>query len=881
VEGSVRLTTGACDSTPSFAVRLDLGQTSWLDTALVDVAGCGHTIEIDKLVIAFESLRLAAEGGRENGEWDLRTRLVLADSLVLRRFLSGPELPSVRAQATVHLQGTAAAPRIAGELGARLRTADLDIPDVTAAVELDGGRLTARVRLPQGAHGYGLVVDSVAVDHAGNAGEPLSGRTTLAAIGPDLSARLALEWERNGGLTVRGDTLYLAMLERDLRSKRPFLLDLGPEGEVRIERVALEGTAGRVTADGYVAPDSADFSADLVLHAPRKPRFLEFADRLWPDSVRVAARVDDPTTFRLNAVVEGIEISGQTPVRVTLDAYSNPDSTSARAAVESADRRLFQITGYLPSYRLGDKLGEGPVGLDARFDRFPLPADYRSLTADKPDILGWLDGRMALRGTAKDPSAIAELRCEFAPDVTGIELAKYRLQIEGELTGSAADTALVRLRRDWFPAGAPASGTTPGVAAALSMTKSGSPVLTGRLIYPVTVSLAPVSVATAPEAEMEFGFQTRSVALTDLDPLLPPDLDLEGTCTMELAAEGKVKNPALRGSLQTQDVQIVSAGGAQISPEINLNFGGTAARPSVEGNVLIRSGYIRIPEKKRQLYATSGRSILWEAADSARVTAGSLGRFAGTARGDSLEATRFGSELDLDVTVQIPGSFRIIGSRMTLELSGDLHVVQRGSRPVVTGQLTPEGGHLLFAGRTFQLQRGSVNFYGGDELNPSFDLTLVTEVADYRIEIRLTGTLKEPEITLSSDPQLAESDIMSLLMFGKQMGELDTSQTGLVQQRTAEILMVYGAVKLQEQMSKQMGVDILTVQQSKRNPDESALVVGKYLNNRTLIRYEQNLENSGAFLINLEYILTKRLKLETFVDQASTTGVEINWSKDY
>ena len=166
-------------------------------------------------------------------------------------------------------------------------------------------------------------------------------------------------------------------------------------------------------------------------------------------------------------------------------------------------------------------------------------------------------------------------------------------------------------------------------------------------------------------------------------------------------------------------------------------------------------------------------------------------------------------------------------------------------------------------------------------MNPSFDLLLQADVSDVRVDIKLTGTADEPIIELTSDPQMSESDIMSLLLFGTRMGDLDTSQSGFLQQRTAEMLLVFGTTKLQSQMSQQLGVDIVTVQQSTRQPDQSALVVGKYLNSRTLLKYEQNLENASTYLINLEYYLTKRIKLETYIDQSSETGAEINWSKDY
>jgi translocation and assembly module TamB len=237
--------------------------------------------------------------------------------------------------------------------------------------------------------------------------------------------------------------------------------------------------------------------------------------------------------------------------------------------------------------------------------------------------------------------------------------------------------------------------------------------------------------------------------------------------------------------------------------------------------------------------------------------------------------------MDIDVTISIPNSFRIESERLNFELEGDLRIKQQGDRPVITGELKPTKGRLSFMGRHFEIQRGSVFFYGEDEMNPSFDLNLSARVTDVDIFIKLTGTALEPEIELTSNPSKSESDIMSLLLFGQTMKDLDGSQSNLLQQRTTEILLVFGASKLEGEMSKRLGVDMFTFQQSTRDPNETALTVGKYISNKTMLKYEQGLENTANFLINLEYQLTKRFKLETFIDQDQETGLEINWSKEY
>jgi hypothetical protein len=880
VEGRLELETGPCVDGQSYAASLDLGQTAWMDTALASVRGCGADVEIDTLLVSFDSLRLAAEGGKIDSRWDLGATLALADSALIARFLPEAGAPSVALDARARLTGPSDAPDVAADWSASFASKDLLIPRLRGTVHLLGDSLQAVVTTPQGVLGYGVSLDSVEVAHRGRVGGVLSGATSIRAAGPETSVLFDAHWEKDGGFSMRADTLYWAVVDEYLASRRPFEITMSPDGMLRVADLALGGSLGRVTADGYTSPDSADFSADVIFHPPRKPGFLQIADRLWPDSLSLNARIDGPSVYRVEGAIDGVALAEELPVEARYAAQSDTAGTRSRFILDSSQGRLLEVEARLPAYRIGGVPEDGPVFVDVRLDRLPVPASRRALLAEKPEALAHIDGRIAVRGMLSDPSAVASLQMIFT-GAGGVELSKYQLVIDATLNRAAAtDTALVRIRRERFRTPLGEQEATTGMEARLYITKGNTDVLTGEISYPISLSIVPVRFLVKGDEDVRVHFEGKNIALTDFDPLLPPDTDLEGTCSIELSASGPAKNAKLRGDVRTQHAQIVSAEGAEISPDIELELGGSWRRPSIGGTVRIRSGFIRVPERKAQLYPAEGESDLWEAADSA-------GAVRDTTKTPSVAEAGEGtgkfaeSGLDLDIRVVIPGSFRIVGSRMNVELSGDLQLVQKNDRPVLTGQLTPLGGQLLFMGRTFELRRGNVYFYGGDELNPSFDLTLVSEVSGYRIEIKLTGTMKDPQIELTSDPQLAEGDIMSLLVFGKPMTELNSSQSGWLQQRTAEMLMVYGAVKLQEEMSQQMGVDIITVQQSTRNPDETALVVGKYLNSRTLLKYEQNLQNTAAYLINLEYYLRWGIKIETFIDQASQTGVEINRSWDY
>jgi translocation and assembly module TamB len=236
---------------------------------------------------------------------------------------------------------------------------------------------------------------------------------------------------------------------------------------------------------------------------------------------------------------------------------------------------------------------------------------------------------------------------------------------------------------------------------------------------------------------------------------------------------------------------------------------------------------------------------------------------------------------EIDVSASIPSGLWIVGRNLEVELGGNLDVVQRGGLPVVTGRLQALQGRFVFLGRTLTMQRGEVVFYGGDEIDPSLDLQLATVVEDATIYITITGTVREPNLKLSSDPEMSEGDIMSSLLFGKAVGELDTGQAGLLENRASQIATTYAAGELQERLSRQLGVDLVSIRTADKEGGKSTVVLGKYLSPRVLLKYEQALNEASTFFVNLEYLLNRRFKVETLIGSNYQSGVELNWSVDY
>ncbi len=872
----------AADSGASLEGRVDLGRTEWIDSALVSIAGNSDSIVVDTMAFVFEGLMISAAGSIAGEMLNLDADVSLADSLLVQRLghLAGRHL-SMTLDARCTVTEKMSDPTVSIDMDGGMSTEGLVIPAFSGTTKRAGGITTATLSMPEGLYGKAVRFDSVNASYTDyvKAGHPAEASVRLEALGKDSEILLAFRLLNGDSMTVLADTFHTEIAGQTLTSKAPFTISTIAGGGIRVDGMHMEGSIGSIRAAGIASPDSADMEAHIEVSIPEKPDFIEIAERLWPYSVTIDARAEGPSKLSIDGLINGITIGDDTKTVISFGMTADTLALKASLKINGPDRTICSLDGTLPPLQSNGSLADGPLVIDVILDKVPVPGELKALVADKPSQIGTLSGRIAARGTLSDPEAVVLLDCSFKG---GKELEKYLLSIDGGYAREeVSDTTLRRLVHSRTAEGTrtAAEKRTTGLSAGLTLTKSGQSVFTGILEYPLEVSLIPFAINRPKTGEMLLEIVSGMLALTDLDPVLPPDIDLEGFVKIEFRAAGEVGNPRFDGSFRTKDMSLAVASDLHASPTVDLEFGGDLVRPSVKGDIIIEQALLRIPEMKESLYDVEGESILREAADSFRIaTDTTLAAALDTIVLDQPEALE---GVDIDVTITIPNSFRVESERLNLELEGTLRIRQKGDKPIITGELKPRKGRLAFMGRYFEIQHGSVFFYGEDEMNPSFDLTLTTQVSEYDVSITLTGTALEPEIELTSNPAKSESDIMSLLLFGQTMSDLDGSQSDLLQERTAEILMVFGSRKLEGEMSKRLGVDMFTFQQSTRDPNETALMVGKYLNSKTMLKYEQGLENTANFLINLEYRLTRRFSIETFIDQDSETGLELNWSNEY
>ncbi|MEW5739756.1 MAG: translocation/assembly module TamB domain-containing protein [Myxococcota bacterium] len=132
--------------------------------------------------------------------------------------------------------------------------------------------------------------------------------------------------------------------------------------------------------------------------------------------------------------------------------------------------------------------------------------------------------------------------------------------------------------------------------------------------------------------------------------------------------------------------------------------------------------------------------------------------------------------LRFDVDVSASGDVRLDNNLIRSKLLGKVRLTGTNVKPVLLGAIEAgEGAQAYFRNNTYRISRGLLQFNG---LWPTFDLSAQTTARDYVVNVKAFGRLDDPKLSLTSEPNLPEADILSLLTIGVTSRERLTSQSG-------------------------------------------------------------------------------------------------------
>lgn len=131
---------------------------------------------------------------------------------------------------------------------------------------------------------------------------------------------------------------------------------------------------------------------------------------------------------------------------------------------------------------------------------------------------------------------------------------------------------------------------------------------------------------------------------------------------------------------------------------------------------------------------------------------------------------------ELDLIVKMPRSVFVRGRGLDSEWWGVMRVTGTTASPRLLGQLQVMDGTFLFAEREFIIDEGTMEFTGIEGVNPLVAWSARSEMLDLTAILDVAGWSSGPTVTLTSEPQLPPDEILSRIMFEKNVSRLTSGE---------------------------------------------------------------------------------------------------------
>lgn len=237
--------------------------------------------------------------------------------------------------------------------------------------------------------------------------------------------------------------------------------------------------------------------------------------------------------------------------------------------------------------------------------------------------------------------------------------------------------------------------------------------------------------------------------------------------------------------------------------------------------------------------------------------------------------------LQTELSVRMPKNVWLVGPETALELRGSFLVAKKFDEPfVIGGSAEAVRGFVGFMGKKFDLERGKMTLTGASEFNPFLDVVARHDVSGYSVALHVEGEAKRPNFNFSSTPDLAEEDILSLLVFGKTRDRLSGSEKSALSSHAAEVAGNVISTFLEKRLGNTLGLDTLEVDVEDEFGSGSVRG-GRYVTQDLFISYQHQLGEEGRNTVGVEYSLSPRVKLKGTSNDDGQSSLDLLWRIDY
>jgi translocation and assembly module TamB len=247
-----------------------------------------------------------------------------------------------------------------------------------------------------------------------------------------------------------------------------------------------------------------------------------------------------------------------------------------------------------------------------------------------------------------------------------------------------------------------------------------------------------------------------------------------------------------------------------------------------------------------------------------------------------------GPALSADIRVSLGHDAKVLIGGLRAGLAGDLQVrMENGGPPSMDGTLRMVDGHYDIYGNSLTFERGAILFRGPPNA-ATLDVLAVRTIKNsnsfavdnrpIQAGVEVNGTLTHPQVSLYSDPSMAQSDILSYLVLGTPSTGLQ-SQNALLSAAAGQLFSAGSSALFGNHGNGGPGGFDFGVTSNGSNTLSGAMVtLGRYITPDLYLSVGQSIIGPGT-VARLRSRLTRNIELQT--ESGTQNGANIFYRIDF
>jgi translocation and assembly module TamB len=147
-------------------------------------------------------------------------------------------------------------------------------------------------------------------------------------------------------------------------------------------------------------------------------------------------------------------------------------------------------------------------------------------------------------------------------------------------------------------------------------------------------------------------------------------------------------------------------------------------------------------------------------------------------------------------------------------------------------------------------------------VDPALDVQAERVISGIVAHVNVQGTMRMPEVLLSSQPPLDEADILSLIIFNQPVNRLGEGQRTELGERAVGLASGFVVSPISDTLEHALDIDLFEIETVAEEGGGPSVTVGEQVGEQLFVKFRQTFGAQDASEFQLEYQLADFLRLQ-------------------